>query len=164
MRAAALDAVRHYLDRTRALVEIAADDDLTLRTAPGMLPVGDQLAIAIGFAGRAVLPLAGRNAPDGPERIDRAALLDFAAAMATALEAVRVEDLTVSEVAHRAGFADLTQAGEDYLLRFALPNMIFHLTAAYVGLKRAGHPLGKADFDALHAYPAGFSFEDDRQD
>jgi hypothetical protein len=29
---------------------------------------------------------------------------------------------------------------------------------AHVALKRAGVPLGKADFDGLHDYPEGFSF------
>jgi hypothetical protein len=29
---------------------------------------------------------------------------------------------------------------------------------AHVALKQAGVPLGKADFDGLHDYPAGFSF------
>ena len=35
-------------------------------------------------------------------------------------------------------------------------------TAAYIGLKQAGHDLGKADFDAIHAYPAGFSFDEEQ--
>jgi hypothetical protein len=35
----------------------------------------------------------------------------------------------------------------------ALPNLYFHLVAAYIALRGAGVPLGKADFDGLHAYP-----------
>ena len=61
-------------------------------------------------------------------------------------------------ISHRAGFADLTQTAPDYLHQFALPNLWFHLTMAYATLRHAGVPLGKADFDGLHSYPAGFSF------
>ena len=154
-----LEAVRHYLGRTRALVEIASEADLALRPAPDMRPVGDQLAIAIGFAGRAVLPFTDRTGPDWPAEITREGLLAYADAMAAALDGLGAGDLVLREIAHRAGFADVTQGGADYLLRFALPNMIFHVTAAHTGLKAAGHDLGKADFDAIHAYPAGFSFD-----
>ena len=157
--AAALETVRHYLGRTRALVEIATEADLALRPAPDMRPVGDQLAIAIGFAGRAVLPFTDRTGPDWPAEITREGLLAYADAMAAALDGLGAGDLVLREIAHRAGFADVTQGGADYLLRFALPNMIFHVTAAHTGLKAAGHDLGKADFDAIHAYPAGFSFD-----
>jgi len=148
---AALGAVRHYLRRARALAERADEADLGLCQAPDTLPVGEQLAIAIGFAGRAVLPLAGRDAPDWPVPINRTRLVRYATDMAAALDAVQTADIGVREITHRAGFADVTQPAEDYPLRFALPNMIFHLTAAYVGLKGAGHVLGKADCDAIHA-------------
>ena len=158
---AALDAVRHYLGRARALVELADDADLARRPAADMVPVGEQLAIAIEFAGRAVLPLAQRDSPAWPEPIARATLRAYADEMAAVLEELQLADIGNHDVTHRAGFADVTQPAEDYLLRFALPNMVFHLTAADAGLKGAGHALGKADFDAIHAYPAGFTFSEE---
>jgi hypothetical protein len=36
--------------------------------------------------------------------------------------------------------------GNDYLLRFALPNFYFHVTTAYDILRHAGVELGKVDF------------------
>lgn len=159
MRAAALEALRHYLGRAADLARAADDTALDRRPAPGMFTAGAQLATAIGFAGRAVLPLAGRDGPERPEPITRTSLIGYAEAMQSALASLGPTDLAASRVVHRAGFADLDQPAEAYLLSFALPNMIFHLTAAYIALKQAGVPLGKADFDALHAYPTGFSWE-----
>jgi hypothetical protein len=37
-------------------------------------------------------------------------------------------------------------SGQDYLLRFVLPNFYFHLTTAYDILRHRGVPIGKADF------------------
>jgi hypothetical protein len=49
-------------------------------------------------------------------------------------------------------------AGADFLHLFGLPNFFFHLTMGYAALRAAGVPLGKADFDGFHAYPADFRF------
>ena len=61
-------------------------------------------------------------------------------------------------IAHRAGFADLEQDGATFLHLYGMPNFLFHVTMGYAALRAAGVPLGKADFDGLHAYPEGFSF------
>ena len=44
--------------------------------------------------------------------------------------------------------------GLDYLLTFVLPNLYFHITAAYALLRREGAPLGKTDFIAGPNAPA----------
>ena len=49
-------------------------------------------------------------------------------------------------------------SGLDYLTKMALPNFFFHLTMGYAALRAAGVPLGKADFDGIHSYPADFRF------
>jgi hypothetical protein len=36
--------------------------------------------------------------------------------------------------------------GQDYLLNFLLPNLYFHVTAAYLILRHNGVELGKRDF------------------
>jgi hypothetical protein len=36
--------------------------------------------------------------------------------------------------------------GDDYLSHFVLPNVYFHLTAAYAILRHCGVELGKTDF------------------
>jgi uncharacterized protein len=61
-------------------------------------------------------------------------------------------------IRHHAGFAVLEQTGQEFLTLYGLPNFFFHLTMGYAALRAAGVPLGKADFDAFHSYPADFSF------
>jgi hypothetical protein len=41
---------------------------------------------------------------------------------------------------------DMTFTGQDYLLNFVLPNLYFHVTAAYLILRHNGVELGKRDF------------------
>ena len=40
----------------------------------------------------------------------------------------------------------MTMKRRDYLLTFILPNLYFHVTAAYANLRACGVPLGKADY------------------
>ncbi|MEJ2021120.1 MAG: DUF1993 family protein [Maritimibacter sp.] len=159
MMQAALDTLRHYLDRAEALIGAADDAALFHRPAPGMFIAAGQFATAIGMTGRDLLPAAGHKAPARPDELNRQTLVAYAQDMRAALAGIAPADLTGKTIAHQAGFAALEQGIEEYLLRFALPNMSFHLTAGYIALKQAGTALGKADFDGLHAYPDGFSWE-----
>ncbi|MNY54962.1 hypothetical protein D3C86_1908960 [compost metagenome] len=68
------------------------------------------------------------------------------------LETVRPSDLDGSETREvTLTFTKLkmTLSGEDYLLKFVLPNFYFHLTTAYDILRHKGVPVGKADFISL---------------
>ncbi|MNF02388.1 hypothetical protein D3C80_2015240 [compost metagenome] len=68
------------------------------------------------------------------------------------LETVRPADLEDSETREvTLNFTKLkmTLSGEDYLLKFGLPNFYFHLTTAYDILRHKGVPVGKADFISL---------------
>lgn len=53
------------------------------------------------------------------------------------------EDREVTINTRRTAFA---MKGQDYLLRFALPNFFFHVTTAYAILRHNGVELGKADY------------------
>jgi hypothetical protein len=57
-----------------------------------------------------------------------------------------------SEVEHVAGDIQLKQHTADYIVIFAYPNMLFHFSQAYAGLRNSGLNIGKADFDGLHQY------------
>jgi hypothetical protein len=61
-------------------------------------------------------------------------------------------------IRHQAGFALLEQTGAEFLHLYGIPNFFFHLTMGYAALRAAGVPLGKADFDGFHSYPADFRF------
>lgn len=123
-----------------------------------MFDVRTQFFAVAGFALRATYPLAGRDVPvlqgDAGARLAQAQ---------SWLSQLTEADFTGAEqrvITHRAGFADLEQPAAVYLRDFALPNLWFHLSMAYAGLRAAGVALGKADFDGLHAYPDGFTFDD----
>jgi uncharacterized protein len=144
---AALDAVARIWAAAEGRPDLMAS-----RLVPDTFTAQGHLECAIGFALRATLPLSGQKAPDltgpVPDRIAQARAL-----LATAVPA------TEARIRHRAGFADLDQTADDYRDHFALPNLWFHVTMAYATLRAGGLPLGKADFDGLHAYPPGFRWE-----
>ncbi|MEL6609778.1 MAG: DUF1993 family protein [Pseudomonadota bacterium] len=143
------DTFDHYLGQCRALLDRGVDDTvLCRRLAPDMDEAGFHLAVAMRFAARAVAPM---EAPDIPSEYTQAALRTYADDIAGFRAGRTTGDLT-GPVHHVAGEAELTQDPQDFLLRFALPNMIFHLSVAYAVARSAGVPLGKADFDGLHVY------------
>ncbi len=149
-------SVTHYLDRAEHLIKRCAREDnpdrlLAVRLAPDMLDTGFHFAVAIQFAARALCPPAGLTVPEIPDTATCDSLLRFKRAVAALIAPIAAEDLTRS-VSHTAGEAALVQAPGDYVARFALPNMIFHLGMAYAGLRHGGLAVGKADFDGLHVY------------
>lgn len=48
----------------------------------------------------------------------------------------------------------LTFTGRDFLLKFSLPNFLFHVTTTYALLRKEGVPLGKLDYLAGAVAPA----------
>ena len=161
--AASVPPALQALERTGALLERAdvGAIQLATRLAPDMFDCASQLRTTAIFALRCTYPLTERD-PD--QRQFDSGLFGLKSRIGHATGQIRLltpADFDGAEariITHRAGFADLTQTGADYLNHFALPNLWFHLSMAYATLRAAGVPLGKADFDGLHSYPPGFSF------
>ncbi len=160
-----LIGVLDRLEATLVRAEAALGQDfaaaLDQRPAPAMFPAGQQVATAIEFTLRIAYPLAGQRPPDLRGALDGPGLHARIDAARAALRALAPRDFAGAEtrvVRAQAGFAMLDLQGEDFLLRFGLPNLHFHQAMAHVALKQAGAPLGKADYDGLHDYPEGFSF------
>lgn len=161
--AAAVPPVRLALDRADHLMDRAAESGglpalLRARLHPDMMPAAGQLRTVAGFALRATLPLCGRPLPEGAFPDDPRGLrarLAFARATVAALTPQDFADTPDRRIAHVAGQARLDQSAGDYLHLFALPNLWFHLSMAYAIFRAEGVPLGKADFDGLHAYCTG---------
>lgn len=78
-------------------------------------------------------------------------MLTYKADIASLIRPIRAKDLA-QPVAHQAGQAVLTQSAADYVIRFGLPNMLFHMCMGYAGVRHGGMPIGKSDFDGLHVY------------
>ncbi|MEP3275173.1 MAG: DUF1993 family protein [Stappiaceae bacterium] len=148
--------IHHYLGRTAHLLNLLCkeqepDQLLGIKLAPDMLDTGLNFAIAIGFAARALCPPAGLQAPDIPDEITCTTLQDYQRDIAALIKPIRATDLK-APVSHTAGEAELIQDPAEYVTQFALPNMIFHLSMGYAGLRYGGMKIGKADFDGFHAY------------
>lgn len=155
MYQASVPVFRHYLSRVSDIVAVAGPDALDARIADSF-PARQQFATAAGFALRVACPLAGREVPDLPQGLGPR--LAVARAMLGAMTPAEFEGAETRLIRHKAGFAELEQTGAEFLHLFGIPNFFFHLTMGYAALRAAGVPLGKADFDGFHSYPADFHF------
>ena len=154
--AALVRSVDHYLERADHLLiclerEPEAEALMAIQLAPDSFDTGFHLAVAIRFAARAICLPAGVAMPDIEEPYSLGSLRALHIAVASAIASAPEPEWT-AQVRHVAGKAQLEQTVVDYIASFALPNMLFHLTMAYAGLRLGGVMLGKADFDGLHEY------------
>lgn len=160
---ATVPVFQHYIQRIDAIVGGLVDDGaLAAQLAPDTFTTGEHFASAQGFALRTLFPLMDRAVPTlSTEEYDASGLRRRGREIRDLLAAISPSDMCLNparRIHHRAGFADLTQDATQFVTLYALPNFFFHATMGYATLRANGVPLGKADFDGLHAYPAGFSF------
>lgn len=155
MYQASVPVFRHYLSRVSDIVAVAGPDALDARIADSF-PARQQFATAAGFSLRIACPLAGREVPDLPQGLGPR--LAVARALLGSMTPADFVGAEARIIRHRAGFADLEQTGAEFLHLYGIPNFFFHLTMGYAALRAAGVPLGKADFDGFHSYPADFRF------
>lgn len=153
---ATVPVFRHYLGQMALMVEKAGRGAMSAQLADSFT-ASQHFATAAGFTLRITCPLAGREVPDLPSALSPR--LAVARATLGAMKPAMFEGAESRIIRHRAGFADLEQPASEFLLLFGLPNFFFHLTMGYAALRAAGVPLGKADFDGLHQYPADFRFD-----
>jgi hypothetical protein len=125
---------------------------LASRLAPDMLPLTRQVQIACDVAKNAVARLAGqepRRFEDNETSFEQlrariASAIDYIKSIpASALEGAETRDIKVP-----ARERTLEFTGLDFLQRFAIPNVLFHVTTAYDILRHNGVELGKNDFIA----------------
>jgi uncharacterized protein len=123
---------------------------LGARLAPDMLPLTRQVQIAGDIAKNAVARLAGLEPvrfEDTETSIDElrarlARTIDYLRSVpASALEGAEARDIKVP-----AGERTLEFKGLEFLERWAIPNVLFHVTTAYNILRHNGVDLGKRDF------------------
>ena len=125
---------------------------LNARLAPDMLPLTRQIQIAADIAKSSVARLAGQEPPrfeDNETTIEQlrarlARTIDFLKSIpASALEGSEMRDIKLP-----AGERTLEFKGLDFLERWAIPNVFFHVTTAYNILRHNGVDLGKRDYIA----------------
>ena len=123
---------------------------LTARLAPDMLPLTRQVQIASDIAKNSVARLAGQEPPrfeDTESSIEQlrariARTIDFLNSVpASALEGSETRDVKLP-----LGERTLEFKGADFLQRWAIPNVFFHVVTAYDILRHNGVDLGKRDY------------------
>jgi hypothetical protein len=121
------------------------------RLAPDMLPLSRQVQIACDLAKNSVARLAALEPPrfeDTEKTIEElrariARTIDYLKGVpASAFEGAEDRDLKVPAGPDK--FLDFK--GLDFLQRWAIPNVFFHITTAYAILRHNGVELGKRDF------------------
>ena len=148
-----LSNLSHLLQKGQAHA-VARKYDPTLllaaRLAPDMLPLTRQVQIASDMAKFAVARLAGIEAPkfeDKEQTFEElqariARTLDF-------IKGVPAASLEGSEdriIKVPARDRTLEFKGVEYLIRYVIPNALFHVTTAYAILRHSGVEIGKTDF------------------
>jgi hypothetical protein len=148
-----LGTLSAILDKGAAFAEARGIEPSVLvnaRLAPDMRPLSAQVQLATDMAIRGAARLAGVEFPSNPdtestfpelqERVNKA--LRF-------LEPLSPDQIDGSEdraITLQMRDGELHFKGQDYLLNFLLPNLYFHVTAAYLILRHNGVELGKRDF------------------
>jgi hypothetical protein len=120
------------------------------RLAPDMFPLSRQIQIATDSIKGAGARLAGVEVPSFadtettfPELQERIAKT---AAFLKTLKPEQFEGAATRTITFKTGKTEHNFTGEDYLLKFVLPNSFFHLTTAYAILRHNGVDLGKSDY------------------
>ena len=132
---------------------------LDARLAPDMLPLTKQVQIASDMSKYGVARLAGLEAPkfeDNEQTFEElrarvARTIDFIKGVpASALEGSEDRDIKLSLRDRTLHFKGL-----EYLARWVIPNVFFHVTTTYAILRHNGVDIGKTDF--LTGSGPGFS-------
>lgn len=124
---------------------------LQARLYPDMLPLVRQVQIASDFAKGSVARLAGVELPAWADdettfdqlqaRITRT--LDFIASV----DAAKFDGAETREIVLRPGTdKEKRFDGQAYLVKYAIPQFLFHVTTAYAILRHNGVEIGKRDF------------------
>ena len=141
------------LDKATAYAEAKKFDSSVLvnaRLAPDMLPFSKQIQIASDNAKFGVARLGGLEAPkfeDNEKTLDELKArvrktVDYLRSVpATAFEGAEDRDIKIA-VPNRT----FEMKGLNYLRGWVLPNVFFHITAAYLILRHNGVDVGKRDF------------------
>jgi uncharacterized protein len=123
---------------------------LNARLFPDMYPLTRQVQIATDMSKGAAARLAGLEVPKYDDNETTFAELQARVAKTIAfidsVSATQLEGSETKSVTIPVRKVEMTFTGEDYLLKWVMPNVYFHVTTAYNILRHNGVELGKADF------------------
>jgi len=149
----ALTTLSAILDKGLAHAKATGIDPDTLmqaRLAPDMLTLAGQVQRASDSSKGVVARLAGVEVPSfADEETSFDQLQDRIArtlAFVRGVDAGLLDGSETRTITLPAGGHKIEFSGQDYLMKFALPNIHFHVTTAYAILRHNGAPLGKLDY------------------
>lgn len=141
------------LDKAAAHAAARKIDDAVLlgaRLYPDMFPLSRQVQLATDFARGTAARLAGLEPPSAEDKeqtfVELSARVDGTLAYLRTLPAAQIDGSETREITRTIRGVTRTFNGQDYLLRYALPNFYFHLSTAYGILRHNGVEIGKTDF------------------
>ena len=149
-----LNALSAILDKAEAFAAARKIDPAILldtRLAPDMFPLVRQVQVATDLAKNGAARLADVEPPRYEDKETTIAELKARLAKTVAfiktLDAKRVDAAVDRQITFPLGPTNKGEMnGGDYLNHFVLPNVYFHLTAAYAILRHCGVEIGKQDF------------------
>jgi hypothetical protein len=123
---------------------------LNTRLTPDMFPLVRQVQLTTDFAKGGAGRLAGVELPKFPDTETSIAELKARIAKTVdfleTLKPAQIDGSESREITIPIGGQPHKFTGQNYLLRFALPNFYFHHTTAYAILRQCGVGIGKRDF------------------
>jgi len=135
---------------------------LNARIFDDMFPLNVQAKIATNFALRACYPVSGKEYQELDADIESfngiKMHIAFTIDCINKLTPPTKEQLAFN-IKDMAGFKEVSLPCSEHVYSFALPNFFFHISMVYAIAKSQGVPVSKGDFDGLHQYPKGFSWE-----
>jgi len=148
-----LAAFEAVLDKAAAHAEARKIDQsvfIQARLAPDMFAFARQIQIATDMAKGGVARLAGLEAPRMEDNettfAELKARLQKTQDFIRTVQPAQIDGSEDRDITLQAGPQTLNFRGQAYLLHFVLPNVYFHLTAAYAILRHNGVDLSKRDF------------------
>jgi hypothetical protein len=148
-----LDNLGNCLEKGAAHAKEKGEDFKTYlesRLAPDMFALTRQVQVACDMAKGAGARLAGVEIPKYEDHETSLAELKARIAKTVAflkgLDRKSFEGAENREIVLKFPNREFHFKGSDYLTGFALPNVYFHITAAYAILRSKGVPLGKSDY------------------
>jgi len=135
---------------------------LNARLVDDMFPFNVQAKIAANFALRGCCPLSGKEYKELEGDID--SFSELKGYVASTIDYInQLSEPTLEQmklkVKDTAGFNAISMSATEYISSFVLPNFFFHISMVYAIAKSNGLPVTKGDFDGIHQYPKGFSWE-----
>jgi hypothetical protein len=149
-----LNALSGVLDKAEAFASAKKIDGsvlLNTRLAPDMFALTRQIQVATDLAKNGAARLAGVEPPRFEDKESTIAELKTRLAKTVAfiktLDRSGIDAAADREITFPLGPTNKGHMkGDDYLNHFVLPNVYFHLTAAYAILRHCGVDIGKQDF------------------